>query len=94
MFSAEEWSRPPAELCELPLGIAALPQSNICMVGRPNSNGIRSVPLAERTLDVTSRIWRDHGIHVALSVNDVENAVTPQGYLDPLTLACLEVRLF
>lgn len=93
MFSAEEWSRLRTELDDLPLKIVALPQSDIYMMGRPTSDGTRSVPLAERTLDV-SRIWRDHGVHVALSVNNVENAFTPQGYLDPLTLACLEVGLF
>ena len=93
LFSAEEWSRLRAELDELPLGIVALPQSDMYMMGRPGSDGTRSAPLAERTLDV-ARIWRDHGIHVALSVNNVENAFTPQGYLDPLTLACLEVGLF
>lgn len=93
MFSAEEWSRLRTELDDLPLHIVALPQSDIYMMGRPNADGIRSVPLVDRTLDV-ARIWRDHGIHVALSVNNVENAFTPQGYLDPLTLACLEVGLF
>lgn len=93
MFSAAEWSRLRSELEELPLGIVALPQSDIYMMGRPNANGTRSVALAERTLDVAG-IWRDHGVHVALSVNNVENAFTPQGYLDPLTLTCLEVGLF
>ncbi|KAF8558328.1 Metallo-dependent hydrolase [Imleria badia] len=93
MFTPEEWSRLRGELDEFPLGIVSLPQSDIYMMGRPNSDGTRSVPLAERTLDV-ARIWRDHGIHVALSVNNVENAFTPQGYLDPLTLTCLEVGLF
>jgi len=93
LFSAEEWSRLRAEMEELPLGIVALPQSDMYMMGRPGSDGARHVALTDRTLDV-ARIWREHGIHVALSVNNVENAFTPQGYLDPLTLACLEVGLF
>ncbi|KAF8133942.1 hypothetical protein EV363DRAFT_1161850 [Boletus edulis] len=93
LFSAEEWSRLRVELDELPLGIVALPQSDVYMMSRPSSDGTPTVPFAERTLDV-ARIWRDHGIHVALSVNNVENAFTPHGYLDPLTLACLEVALF
>jgi len=43
-----------------------------------------------------ARSWRDHGIHIAVSMNNVENAFMPQGYehLDPLTLTCLEVWLF
>ncbi|KAG9315609.1 hypothetical protein JVU11DRAFT_3250 [Chiua virens] len=93
MFSAEEWSRLRTELVELPLEIVALPQSDIYMMGRSSGDGTQGVVLANRTLDVT-RIWREHSIHVALSVNNVENAFTPQGYLDPLTLACLEVGLF
>ncbi|KIJ17904.1 hypothetical protein PAXINDRAFT_175628 [Paxillus involutus ATCC 200175] len=93
MFSAEEWSALRKQLNELPLEIVALPQSDMYMMGRPSPDGSRSVPLAGRTLDA-GRIWRDHGVHIALSVNNVENAFTPQGYLDPLTLACLGVGLF
>lgn len=93
IFSGEEWARLRTELDELPLGIVSLPQTDIYMMGRPNSDGTRSVPLANRALDVAT-IWRNYGVHVALSVNNVENAFTPQGYLDPLTLTCLEVGLF
>lgn len=93
MFSAEEWSKLRIQLDELPLEIVALPQSDVYMMGRPTPGRVRSAPLAERTLDVVG-IRQDHGIHVALSVNNVQNAFTPQGYLDPLTLACLEVGLF
>ncbi|KIK97070.1 hypothetical protein PAXRUDRAFT_767458 [Paxillus rubicundulus Ve08.2h10] len=93
MFSAEERSALRKQLGELPSEIVAFPQSNMYMMGRRSPDGSRSVPLAGRTLDA-GRIWRDHGIHIALSVNNVENALTPQGYFDPLTLACLGVRLF
>lgn len=93
IFSAEEWARLRTEMEELPLGIVSLPQTDIYMMGRPNPDGTRSVPLADRALDVAT-IWRKCGVHVALSVNNVENAFTPQGYLDPLTLTCLEVGLF
>ncbi|KAF9236489.1 hypothetical protein BU15DRAFT_89107 [Melanogaster broomeanus] len=93
LFSEEEWSTLRKQLNNLPLEIVALPQSDIYMMGRPSSDGSRSVPLAGRTLDA-ARIWRDHGVRIALSVNNVENAFTPQGYVDPLTLACLGVALF
>ncbi|KIJ62731.1 hypothetical protein HYDPIDRAFT_114421 [Hydnomerulius pinastri MD-312] len=93
MFSSDEWARLRKELEELPLEIVALPQSDIYMMGRPSTDGTLTVPLARRTLDA-ARIWRDHGVRVAMSVNNVENAFTPQGYLDPLTLASLGVGLF
>ncbi|KAH7884961.1 hypothetical protein F5I97DRAFT_1810368 [Phlebopus sp. FC_14] len=93
MFSAEEWARLRKEIDELPLEIVGLPQSDIYMMGRPSTDGRRTVPLAGRTLDA-ARVWREHGVRVALSVNNVENAFTPQGYVDPLTLACLGVGLF
>ncbi|KAF9221484.1 Metallo-dependent hydrolase [Gyrodon lividus] len=93
LFSAEEWSTLRKQLSELPLEIVGLPQSDMYMMGRPTSDGTRSVPLAGRTLDA-ARIWHDHGVRIALSANNVENAFTPQGYLDPLTLACLGVGLF
>jgi hypothetical protein len=77
----------------LPLEIVGLPQSDIYMMGRADPRGKISVPLAGRTLNAP-QVYRDHGVRVALSVNNVENAFTPQGSLDPLTLASLGVALF
>lgn len=72
-----ELDEPPSQ------GIVALLQIDIYMMGRPNPNGIRSLSLAEGTLDIaTGRMWRDHGIHVILSLNNAENAFTPQACSD------------
>lgn len=93
LFSQEEWAELKRAMETLPLEIVGLPQSDIYMMGRANSWGKVSVPLAGRTLNVP-QVCREYGVHVALSVNNVENAFTPQGSVDPLTLASLGVALF
>jgi hypothetical protein len=93
LFSQEEWAELKRAMDILPLEIVGLPQSDIYMMGRADPSGKACAPLAGRTLDAP-RVYRDHGVLVALSVNNVENAFTPQGSLDPLTLASLGVALF
>ncbi|OAX41748.1 Metallo-dependent hydrolase [Rhizopogon vinicolor AM-OR11-026] len=93
LFSHEEWAELKHAMDMLPLEIVGLPQSDIYMMGRTDPSGKVSVPLAGRTLNAP-QVYRDHGVRVALSVNNVENAFTPQGSLDPLTLASLGVALF
>lgn len=93
LFSQEEWAELKRAMDVLPLEIVGLPQSDIYMMGRTDPSGKVSVPLSGRTLNAP-QVYRDHGVRVALSVNNVENAFTPQGSLDPLTLASLGVALF
>lgn len=93
LFSQEEWAELKRAMDVLPLEIVGLPQSDIYMMGRADPSGKVSVPLSGRTLNAP-QVYRDHGVRVALSVNNVENAFTPQGSLDPLTLATLGVALF
>lgn len=93
MFSAEEWATLKSQMEVLPLEIVSLPQSDLYMMGRPCEEGTRTVPPGPRTLDA-ARIPRQHGIRIAMSVNNIENAFTPQGYLDPFTLTSLGVSIF
>jgi hypothetical protein len=93
LFSGREWAELKHATDMLPLEIVALPQSDIYMMGRADPSGRVPVPLAGRTINAP-QVYRDHGVRVALSVNNVENAFTPQGSLDPLTLASLGVALF
>ncbi|KAI6027529.1 hypothetical protein BKA83DRAFT_30492 [Pisolithus microcarpus] len=76
MFSAEEWMTLENQLEVLPLKICP-PQSDPYMMGRPCEDGTRTVPPGLRTLAV-ARIRRQHGIYIAMSVNNVENAFAPQ----------------
>ena len=57
------------------------------MMGR----GIDPVP--RTTLNVT-RLAKDYGIQVAMGVNNVQNAFTPQGSVDPLSLCPLGAAVF
>lgn len=93
LFSSGEWAELKRATDILPLEIVALPQSDVYMMGRADPSGRVPVPLAGRTINAP-QVYRDHGVRVALSVNNVENAFTPQGSLDPLTLASLGVALF
>ncbi|EGN98075.1 hypothetical protein SERLA73DRAFT_182935 [Serpula lacrymans var. lacrymans S7.3] len=85
LLREEEWHRLAIDMKELPLALVGLPQSDMYMM--------RGATTASRSLDV-SRLWRIYGVHIAMSVNNVENAFTPQGSLDPLTLASLGVGMF
>ena len=72
---------------ELPVTLVGLPQSDMYMMGRQ----VRSPPRG--TLNVC-RLATEHGIEVAMGVNNVQNAFTPQGSVDPLGLCPLGVALF
>lgn len=86
LFSAREWARFAAEVAAdaLPVSLVGLPQSDVYMRGRQLTPG---------TLDPV-RLKDAHAVRVALAVNNVGNAFTPQGAPDPLALCPLGVALF
>jgi hypothetical protein len=71
----------------LPVSLVGLPQSDMYMMGRDRLSPPRC------TLNVC-QLARKHGIKVAMAVNNVQNAFTPQGSVDPLMLCPLGVALF
>lgn len=71
----------------LPVTLVGLPQSDMYMMGRNMSSLPRS------TLNVP-RLAREHDLRLAMAVNNVGNAFTPQGPPDPLALCPLAVALF
>lgn len=87
LFGPAEWARLRDELAGLPVTLVGLPQSDVYMMGR----GLEPPPRG--TLDAV-RLQREHGIEVAMAVNNVQNAFTPQGAPDPLALCPLGVALF
>ena len=89
LFSPEEWAALRAALIDerLPLTLVGLPPSDLYMMGR----GLDFAPRG--TLNVP-RLATEHGLRVAMSVNNVENAFTPQGPIDPLGLCPLGVAVF
>lgn len=91
LFDDAEWTRYKDmvydETCPLPVTLVGLPQSDMYMMGRDVK------PTAPRgTLDVCA--LKKRGIDVAMAVNNVGNAFTPQGAPDPLALCTLGVALF
>ncbi|KAF8073791.1 hypothetical protein FPV67DRAFT_1738326 [Lyophyllum atratum] len=76
---------------DLPITFIGLPQSDIYMQGR----GDHEKPLgAPRSTLRVPYLYNKYGIEVAMSVNNVQNAFTPQGSLDPLALCSLGVAIF
>lgn len=87
LFTPSQWRDLKEAIADLPITIIGLPQSDMYMMGR----GSRDPPRA--TLCVP-QLSREYGIDVAMSINNVQNAFTPQGSVDPLSLCMLGVGLF
>lgn len=95
LFSHDELHALHNSIQGLPVTLVGLPQTDVYMLGRPNSSSISdSGTLRPRgTLNVP-RIVREYGLDVAMSVNNIGNAFTPQGSLDPLSLCTFGVAVF
>lgn len=91
LFDQSEWLSLAAAMVELPIHLVGLPQSDMYILGKNQANQPLGPPRG--TLRVPY-IRHEFGIDVAMSVNNVSNAFTPQGILDPLTLCTLGVALF
>ncbi|CAA7261521.1 unnamed protein product [Cyclocybe aegerita] len=91
LFSAEQWRELAEAIHGLPVTFVGLPQSDIYMQGKDFFNGPLGAPRG--TLRVPY-LAKEYGIEVAMSVNNVENAFTPQGSLDPLSLCTFGVAIF
>lgn len=89
LFSPEEWARFYAmvECDKLPVTLVGLPPSDMYMMGR----ALPGLPRA--TLNVP-KLAKQYGVSVGMAVNNVENAFTPQGVIDPLALCPLGVAVF
>ncbi|EIM86032.1 Metallo-dependent hydrolase [Stereum hirsutum FP-91666 SS1] len=90
LFDDQEWRDLKESIGDLPISFVALPQSDLYMMGKTYP---RSAKLAPRgTIPVP--FVADLGLDIALSVNNVENAFTPQGSVDPLPLCSLGVAIY
>ncbi|KAI5119204.1 hypothetical protein M0805_004459 [Coniferiporia weirii] len=88
LFSAAQLRDLRARIGDLPVFFVGLPQSDVYMMGR----GCAALP-PRGTLDVR-RLRAEYGLRVAMAVNNVGNAFTPQGAPDPLGLCMLGVALY
>ena len=89
LFAPDEWRLLRGALLDerLPVTLVGLPPSDLYMMGR----GLERAPRG--TLDVP-RLASELGVRAAMAVNNVENAFTPQGPVDPLALCPLGVAVF
>ncbi|PSR74790.1 hypothetical protein PHLCEN_2v9504, partial [Hermanssonia centrifuga] len=91
LWTDDEWTRFSKAVHDdgLPVSLVGLPQSDIYMMGR-------NVPYPgppRGTLNPV-RLAKEHSLTVALAVNNIGNAFTPQGSPDPLALCPLGIALF
>ena len=80
LFSPDEWRALADAISGLPITFVSLPQSDMYMQGRAFQDEPLGAPRG--TLRVPYVAQR-YGIEIAMSVNNVDNAFTPQGSLDP-----------
>lgn len=91
LFSIEQWRELAAVIADLPITFVGLPQSDMYMQGRAHWDEPLGAPRG--TLRIPY-IARKYGVEIAMSVNNVENAFTPQGSVDPLSLCSFGVGVF
>jgi cytosine/adenosine deaminase-related metal-dependent hydrolase len=95
LFSKDELSRLAAEITNnnLPVSFIGLPTSDIYMQGRPTDSTPDPHNRPRATLQIPALI-SDYNLNGALGINNVGNAFTPFGSLDPLQLACWGVGIY
>lgn len=91
LFTQTQWRDLVEAISGLPITFVGLPQSDMFMQGR----AFKDMPLgAPRGTLRVPYIAKNYGLEIAMSVNNVENAFTPQGSLDPLSLCTFGVAVF
>ncbi|KAI0304476.1 Metallo-dependent hydrolase [Multifurca ochricompacta] len=89
LFSATEWVGLQEKVGTLPISFVALPQSDLYMMGRSRDPS-RLAPRGTLPVPFIASL----GLNIALSVNNIGNAFTPQGAPDPLALCPLGVAIY
>lgn len=91
LFAPAEWRDLVAAIGDLPVTFVGLPQSDIYMLGRQQADSPLGAPRG--TLRIP-HLANEYGVEMAMAVNNAQNAFTPQGSVDPLSLCALGVALF
>jgi hypothetical protein len=79
----------------LPITLIGLPQTDMYILGRTAVPApLHSPALRPRGTLFVTQLVREYGLDTAMSVNNVGNAFTPQGSLDPLSLCTFGVAVF
>ncbi|KAJ6508843.1 hypothetical protein C8R45DRAFT_815074 [Mycena sanguinolenta] len=91
LFTSTQWRDLVAAIGELPITFIGLPQSDMYMLGREETDTSLGPPRSTLRIPYIANKYK---IEMAMSVNNVQNGFTPQGSLDPLSLCALGVALF
>lgn len=91
LFTPTEWSKLAASIRDLPLTLVGLPQSDVYMQGRATKDTPLGAPRG--TLRVPD-LARDHGLQIAMGINNIGNPFTPQGSVDPLSSCSFGAAIF
>ncbi|GJJ07829.1 hypothetical protein Clacol_002034 [Clathrus columnatus] len=87
LFTPEEFKQLQDAIDDLPITFVGLPQTDMYMLGREEHIKPRG------TLHVPNMV-KKYGLNVAMSINNIGNAFTPQGSADPLALCAFGVAIF
>ncbi|KAA1469969.1 Metallo-dependent hydrolase [Dentipellis sp. KUC8613] len=96
LFDGTQWDALRAAIGALPVAFVALPQSDMYMMGKGGGGGGDGRDGAQLPPRATLPVpyMASRGLRVALSVNNVDNAFTPQGSVDPMGLCPLGVAVY
>lgn len=92
LFNAQEWEQLKTDIADLPVYFVGLPSSDLFMMGRPQTEEGGGQRI-RGTLQIPQMIEK-YGLKGAVGVNNVGNAFTPQGSVDPLNLASIGVGIY
>ncbi|KAB8303690.1 hypothetical protein EYC80_005077 [Monilinia laxa] len=92
LLDGNEWHKLRQEIRDLPVSFVGLPTSDLFMMGRPDEATGGSIRV-RGTLQVIEMI-KKYDFNVALGINNVGNAFTPQGTCDPMSLTSLGVGIY
>ncbi|KAK7469196.1 hypothetical protein VKT23_003687 [Stygiomarasmius scandens] len=91
LFTRAEWQDLVDAIGDLPITFVGLPHSDMYMQGREFFDAPLGAPRS--TLRIP-QLTKDYGLEIAMSINNVQNCFTPQGFADPLSLCPLGVAIF
>ncbi|KAJ3989773.1 hypothetical protein F5890DRAFT_1549326 [Lentinula detonsa] len=91
LFTPEEWRHLQDAIRDLPITFVGLPNSDMYMQGRSQANQPLGAPRSTLRVPYLSD---KYDLQIAMSVNNVENAFTPQGSVDPLALCTFGAAVF
>jgi len=90
LFSDSDWTRLADEIGSLPISFVGLPTSDLFMMGRPKGPGSQR---QRATLQLPEMV-QQYGLSCAMSINNIGNAFTPWGSVDPVALASLGMGVY